>query len=86
MNREQRRKAAKAGRHVQPERQEMPATQVETAKPGLILRLFASIVLSPAVLKRVNHADVERLLANVALQAGRPEVARELLSRRNTVK
>jgi hypothetical protein len=86
MNREQRRKAAKAGRHVRPERQETPATQAEPARPGLILRLFASIVLAPAVLKRVNHADVERLLANVALQAGRPEVARELLGRRNPVK
>ena len=86
MNRRQRRSAAKAGRHVPPQRREARTENTEEAKPGLLLRLFANIVLSPKVLKRVHHADVERLLAGVALQAGRPEVARELLSRKNTVK
>jgi hypothetical protein len=51
------------------------------AKPGLLLRLFANIALAPWVLNRINHADVERLLAGVAVQAGRPEVARNLLNR-----
>jgi hypothetical protein len=51
------------------------------ANPGFFLRLFANIVLAPWILNRVNHADVERLLAGVAVQAGRPEVARNLLNR-----
>lgn len=86
MNRRQRRNAAKAGRHGPPQRRQTAADDAVQAKPGLLLRLFAGIVLSPAVLKRVNHADVERLLAGVALQAGRPELARELLSRKKPVK
>ena len=87
MNRRQRRSAAKANRHAPPARhgapasRDMPPDSTGQAEPGLFLRLFARIVLSPWILKRVNHADVERLLAGVALQAGRPEVARELLSR-----
>ena len=80
MNRRQRRSAAKASRRAPPARPESPAAIV-VAKPGFLLRLFARIVLAPWVLKRVNHADVERLLAGVAVQAGRPEIARSLLDR-----
>ena len=46
-----------------------------------VLRFFANILLAPWILKRVRHADLERLLAGVAVQAGRPEVAAGLLSR-----
>ncbi len=80
MNRRQRRIAAKSSRHAPPEPQETRVAH-PGAKPGLLLRLFANIALAPWVLNRINHADVERLLAGVAVQAGRPEVARNLLNR-----
>lgn len=80
MNRRQRRTAVKTKREVTPA---PPQTQkpVTEAKPGLLLRLFANILLTPWVLKRVRHADLERLLAGVAVQAGRREIAASLLSR-----
>lgn len=86
MNRRQRRSAAKIKRPEALARQELPkdtpeAKTVTTAKPGLVLRLFAKVLLAPWVLKRVRHADVERLIAGVAVQAGRPEIAAELLNR-----
>ena len=80
MNRRQRRTAVKTKRGTTPAPPETqkPATEAE---PGVLLRLFANILLAPWVLKRVRHADLERLLAGVAVQAGRPEIAANLLSR-----
>jgi len=83
MSRRQRRAAVKAPIHHQPAL-EVPKPLVDDeqpAKPGILVRIFAKMVLAPWVLKRVHHADVERLLASVAIQAGRPEVAMNLLSR-----
>ena len=80
MNRSQRRAAAKVRHHTTLESQETKLDPPEV-KPGFLLRLFAKIVLAPWILKRVHHAAVERLLAEVAVQAGRPEVAMSLLNR-----
>ena len=80
MNRKQRRDAARSGRDF-PSRLHEAGVEGSEAKPGLFLRLFANVVLTPWVLTRVKHADVERLLAGVAMQAGRPEVAKSLLNR-----
>lgn len=87
MNRRQRRSAIKAKRPDAPERQEVPkdiitdAKPGPEAKPGFVLRLFAKILLAPWVLKHIKHADVERLIAGVAVQAGRPDIAANLLNR-----
>jgi len=86
MNRRQRRSAAKTKRYPRPEQQEAPQDIPEVkpgsdARPGLVLRLFAKILLAPWVLKRIRNADVERLIAGVAVQAGRPEIAANLLNR-----
>lgn len=55
-----------------------PAASIEPApvygKPGLVLRIFAKVLLSQWVLKRVNHPDLRRVLASMAVQAGRPDV------------
>jgi len=86
MNRRQRRTAAKTKRYALPGQREAPQVDTEVkpgpeAKPGVVLRLFAKILLAPWVLKRIRHADVERLIAGVAVQAGRPEVAANILNR-----
>jgi len=82
MNRQQRRAAARAGRREgAPPSPAQDTAQGLPHKPGLLLRMFAGIVLAPWVLNRVKHEDVERLLAGVARQAGRPEIERNLLNR-----
>ena len=92
MNRRERRSAAKIKRPAAPGGQQIPQVTIGAkpdpeaapgpqAKPGLVLRLFAKILLAPWVLKRVRHADVERLIAGVAMQAGRPDIAADLLNR-----
>jgi hypothetical protein len=82
MNRRQRRSAVKTKLGAAPATPH-PETQAPAAvaKPGFVLRFFANILLAPWVLKRVRHADMERLLAGVATQAGRPEIAASLLNR-----
>ena len=80
MNRSQRRAAARSGRQGPPEPRE-PRKADPERKPGFVLRVFANIVLAPWVLTRVNHPHVERLLADVAAQAGRPEIEKNLLNR-----
>jgi hypothetical protein len=82
MNRSQRRAAAesKHKRRAAPEQWEAPPNEGQK-KPSLILRLFANVALAPWVLKRVTHPGVERVLADVAIQAGRPEAAAYLLNR-----
>ncbi len=80
MNRRQRRTTAKTKRPAAPAPRETPEA-ITVAKPGIVLRLIARILLAPWVLKRVKHADVERVLAGVAVQAGRPEIAADLLNR-----
>ena len=59
-----------------------PEVAPPSAPPSLILRVFAGIILSNFVLKRVKNAEVERLLASVARQAGKTEIATDLLLRR----
>jgi hypothetical protein len=56
-----------------------PATQ--THKPHFMMRILAKVLLSRWVLNRVKHADVERLLMTFATEAGRPDVADELVRR-----
>ena len=86
MNRRQRRIAAQVKRPAPPGRQEIPndlpeAKPVPEATLGLVLRVFAKILLAPWVLKRVRHGDVERLIAGVAVQAGWPDIVADLLNR-----
>lgn len=86
MNRRQRCTAAQVKCPAPPGRQEisndLPEEKpVPEATPGLVLRVFAKVLLAPWVLKRVRHADVERLIAGVAGQAGRPDIAADLLNR-----
>ena len=51
------------------------------AKPSLMVRVLAKILLSPWVLARVQHPDVDRLLMNFAIQTNRIDVADELTRR-----
>lgn len=46
-----------------------------------MLRLVARILLSRWLLARVKNPEVERLLISVAMEAGRVEVADELIRR-----
>lgn len=80
MARRQRRIATKPSRHAKSEPWDT-GEERPVEKPGFLLRLFATIALAPWVLNRVSHAEVERLLAQVAVQTGRPEVARNLVNR-----
>lgn len=52
-----------------------------TAKPGLIVRLIAKLLLSRWVLNRVSNPSIESLLSTVATQLGRDDVADELARR-----
>lgn len=51
------------------------------ARPSLLTRLLARVLLSRWVLARVHHPDVERLLISFASEANRTEVADELIRR-----
>ncbi len=85
MNRKQRRAAAKQPQQstaTRPAYAVDPIATVPAGKPGFVLRMVAKVMLSHWVLRRVRHPDVERILASVAFQVGRPEIARELLHRR----
>ncbi|HEX2648561.1 MAG TPA: hypothetical protein VHN19_01330 [Burkholderiales bacterium] len=82
MNREQRRRGAKAKRRGHSQAPQVPPQVGPPAqKPGILLRMVASVLLSPWVLNKVKSPDVERMLANMAIQADRPEVAKSLLNR-----
>jgi hypothetical protein len=50
-------------------------------KPSWVLRLVARVLLSRWLLARVKNPEVERLLISVAMEAGRPEIADELIRR-----
>jgi hypothetical protein len=56
----------------------------EPPKPKLFTRLLAKVLLSRWVLKRVQHPDVERLLISFATEAGRTDIADELVRRQLT--
>lgn len=80
MNRHKRRAAAKQPKPaptVAPAPSAAPA-EVYASRPGLALRVFAKVLLSTWVLKRVSHPDVRKVLASLAAQAGRPELAETL--------
>ncbi len=51
------------------------------AKPSSVMRLFSSLLLSRWVLARVKNPEVERILISFALEAGRQDVADELIRR-----
>ena len=92
MNRHQRRARGRQQSPKEPEGSPPPvAAAVDyppnqpIPKPTLITRLLASVLLSRWILARVQHPDVERLLINFALEAGRHDVADEL-SRRQTLR
>jgi hypothetical protein len=51
------------------------------AKPSWVLRLVARILLSRWLLARVKNPEVERMLISMAMEAGRTEVADELIRR-----
>lgn len=84
MNRQQRRAAAKSGKPLPEAKRSDPAATAGSAapaRPGLLLRIAAKILLAPWILNRVSSPDVERMLANMALEAGKPEIAKSLLNR-----
>lgn len=86
MNRQQRRRAASTERPpVAPNIPSEPffpdsisATPTPPAKPSLLVRGFAAIVLSPWVIRRVRHPAARAALALVAHEVGRHELANEL--------
>lgn len=79
MNRHKRRAAAKQVQTTPaPDSAAAPLTEVYPDKPGLVLRVFATVLLSNWVLKRVHHPDIRRVLGSLAAQAGRPELAQTL--------
>jgi hypothetical protein len=47
-------------------------------RPSLVLRMVASVVLSRWVLKRVRHPAVRAMLASMARETGRQDLAKEL--------
>jgi hypothetical protein len=76
MNRHERRASAK---QVKPEGTPIAAPQPGLPqRPGLGLRLFARILLSQWVLKRVHHPDIVRILMQVAQQVGRTDAIAQL--------
>jgi hypothetical protein len=78
MNRKQRRQAKVLNK---PASATSAAALAPITPPGLLLRVFAKVVLSPWVLNRVQHPDVEHALAGIADQVGKPEIARNLRNR-----
>lgn len=93
MNRRDRRAAAARGQPSSETRQHGPGSTPAFgngtgspapdagAKPSWVLRLVARVLLSRWLLARVKNHDVESLLISVAMQAGRTEVADELIRR-----
>lgn len=93
MNRRDRRAAAARGGPSSEARQRGPAepaavgtptgspAPAAAGKPSRMLRLVARILLSRWLLARVKNPEVERLLISVAMEAGRVEVADELIRR-----
>jgi len=87
MNRHQRRQAARSGEKRSeasippdvffPETTPNPAT-IEAAKPGLLLRLFAKPLLSQWVRRRVRHPAARSVLALIAREVGRHDLAADL--------
>jgi len=59
----------------------LQAEDIVPAKPSLVIRALAKILLSPWVLARVQHPDVERLLISFAVQTNRVDVVDELTRR-----
>jgi hypothetical protein len=59
----------------------LQAEDIVPAKPSLVIRALAKILLSPWVLARVQHPDVERLLISFAVQTNRIDVVDELTRR-----
>ena len=58
-----------------------PAMTAPPGRPGLILRLVASVILTPWVIARVRHPDIEQVLVSMAVQVGRPEIATSIMNR-----
>lgn len=82
MNRRNRRAAAKVGDRPAPQPVASNEAQKVTApEPGLLLRLAARLLLSPMVLNRIQHPDVERALISLAIQARKPQIAQSLENR-----
>lgn len=80
MNRHQRRAALKTP--AKPASAAVSARSAETlAPPGFGLRLAASLLLSSWVLRRVSNPQVLAMLRDVARQAGRDGVVRQLEER-----
>jgi hypothetical protein len=85
MNRKQRRKTASSARRVErrpssPGADARPISAVSAipANPSWLLRLIAWVVLSHWVLKRVRQPAVRSVLATIARQVGRHDLAAEL--------
>ncbi len=84
MNRKERRAAASqppAGVRPAGQQTGLASAASPPARPSFALRMVSRILLSPMVLSRVRQRDLERVLAAIAVEAGRPEVADSLLRR-----
>jgi hypothetical protein len=96
MNRHQRRAQAKAGVKPLPGPAEKAADENDrpvagTAgrgqpsgiprRPGILLRVFARILLSKWVVNRLRHPEAERLVISFAREAGRHDVADQIVRR-----
>jgi len=75
MNRHQRRAALKTPAKTAPAAASSAAPR---QAPGFVLRLAASLLLSSWVLRRVSNPQVLSMLRDVAFQAGRDNVVRQL--------
>jgi hypothetical protein len=82
MNRRERRATAKNKTSLGPPAYDA-AIEPPKDPPSLLLKALARLILSPWVLNRIRHPEVERLLISVAIQAGQPEKARSLVNRIN---
>ena len=82
MNRQQRRREqrlnAPMAATTAPRTVSAPAGAAIVAKPSILLRMAAWIMLSDWVLRRVEHPAVRQSLAMVARQVGRQDLAARL--------
>ncbi|MBF0563443.1 MAG: hypothetical protein HQL37_15850 [Alphaproteobacteria bacterium] len=87
MSRRNRQKLRKSlqGARIVPKRTVSPApTVAETApeiprKPGLLVRLAARILLSRWIIRRMQHPEARRVIAILAVEAGREDLLKELV-------
>src|SRR4051812_15794759 len=63
-----------------------PADSPSVQRPSLLVRTIAWVLLSRFVTSRIHHPDACRLLASLAQEAGRTQLAQELIARSRGMK